>query len=153
MSASGASAKAKNYRARGERGLSIEEIEQVLSLHPRIAPPQNILVLDGDFHTPKGATAVGLTPSWESTVLFASTADQETVTHELMHEGLGLGETMTRLVTPLMRLKERITLFPRPIKYEECPNCEAHPQLFAQYGLVPEDGGYPNVRHYRLTMG
>jgi len=145
--------KVANYYRRGGRPLSIEEIQQVLNEHPWIPAPKEVVILDGDVRTEKGV-AVGLTPRGERLVILTPISDQETVLHELVHEGFGLGELPTQIVTRVLSMKP--TLFPRNVKYRQCLECESHPEMIGKalekLGIRPEFAGRPNVGVYEYSF-
>jgi len=152
---SSAQAKVSDYYARGSRPLSLEEITEVANMHPWIPAPHDILMLDGDVVTRSG-TAVGLNPAGERLIMLTPVSNGETVLHEDLHQGWGVGELGARVFSKILSRKN-FALFPRNVHYEQCTGCASHPDLIqkqlAAYGLRPDFPGYPNIKHYVLTEG
>jgi hypothetical protein len=152
---SSAQSKVEDYYARGGRALSMDEITQVINNHPWIPAPHDILVLDGDVVTDRG-TAVGLNPSGERLIMLTPVSNGETVLHEDLHQGWGVGELGARVFSKILSRKN-FAFFPRDVHYGQCSNCAQHPDLIqkqlASYGLQPAFPGYPNIKHYILVEG
>jgi hypothetical protein len=150
---SSAQEKVSDYYSRGERSLSLQEITDVVRNHPWIPAPHDILMLDGDVVTNRG-TAVGLNPSGESLIMLTPVSNGETVLHEDLHQGLGVGELGARVFSKILSRKN-FALFPRNVHYEVCSRCQEHPDLIqkqlASYGLTPGFPGYPDIKHYILV--
>lgn len=143
--------KIANYYARGERPLTIEDIERVYETHPWLPRPQHIVMLDGDVLLPEGATAVGLTPAGESVMILTPLADEETVIHESIHLA-GFGELAAYTLGPLLARK-RFSLFRRrPVYSERGDSHQVMRYLAERYGLRPESMyPPPRLRHWVLT--
>jgi hypothetical protein len=142
------SGKVENYYRRGQRALTIEEVQRVFAEHPFLPRPKHIIILDGDVVTNEG-TAVGLTPSGESVMILTPLSDEDTVVHEAIHQ-FGFGEFMTQLLAPIIE-RRRARIVQRIPQYQICNSCNTHKILFEKYGIVPERiYPPPNIRHYIL---
>lgn len=143
--------KLANYYARGERPLTMEEVEKVYEVHPWLPRPQHIVMLDGDVLLPEGSTAIGLTPAGESVMILTPLSDEETVIHESIHLA-GFGEPMAYTLGPLLARK-RFSLFKRkPVYSERDDTQEVRTFLAERYGLRPESMyPPPQLRHWVLS--
>ncbi len=136
------SQKVENYELRGRRALSIEEVSETISKHPFLRPPQHVFILNGVIDVPHG-TAVGYTPRGEKVIVLTPLSDQETVLHEMVHESTGLGELPTKMITRVLRVKERFTLLKSPASYSECGpvgGCQSTEQILRELHLQPAIG-------------
>ncbi|MEM3800147.1 MAG: hypothetical protein QXH56_08655 [Thermoprotei archaeon] len=151
MSSATGRTKVAAYYKRGGRPLTIEEIEHKLALHPFLPPPQHVIILDGDVRVAQ-RVAVGMTPAKQRVVVLTPIADDETVLHETLHSN-GLKELGAQIMSRILTIREKLVLFPRRVRYEECGGCTTHITLLKQYGLQPEDGvwNYPKIKHYYLV--
>jgi len=132
--------------------LTIDDVERVLSEHPWLKPPKNIIYVLEEVYTyhPEYGTLFfrGLQPNWlrDTIVIVAPLATEETVVHEVLHT-YGLGETATHMLAPKLRIFREVfkPFIKREIKYRECSYCEEFKIIHTKFK--------DKIKHYVLVEG
>ncbi len=136
------SAKVQEYYARGQKPLSVQQVQSTIAKHPLLRPPDHVFILNGVIDVPHG-TAVGYTPYGEKVIVLTPLSNEETVLHEMIHESTGLGELPTQILTAILIRKEPFTVFKSPIQYEDCGRvgpCQSTQRILQQLHLQPVTG-------------
>ena len=118
--------------------MDIKEVERVLRCTRFLPLPKHVIIIDEPV-TEKFSHHViryaGLTPKWRrDTIILTSLADEETIIHETLHAGFGLGEVGATVLGKLLKWRAKFRVFPR----------------LREFRYVEAESPHPKMKHYVL---